>query len=67
MNSFKYSMDEIIYLLINLSFAGGLFHWRLDGSNRNKYRLNHKDYPKLPQDHYDQKDTKASVSMQEPE
>ena len=43
--------------------AGGLFHWRHDGSDQRKYSLAPEDYPKLPLYRYDPKDPDVGVAI----
>ena len=43
--------------------AGGLFHWRHDGSDQRKYSLAPEDYPRLPLFRYDPKDPDVGVAM----
>jgi len=43
--------------------AGGLFHWRHDGSDQRKYSLAPEDYRRLPLFRYDPKDPDVGVAM----
>ncbi len=43
--------------------AGGLFHWRYDGSDQRKYSLAPEDYPKLPLYQYDPKDPDVGMAV----